>query len=416
MTRIAAMTMEEMPSPIKPREDSLSSNDQVLTPRPPPSPLETEVDSEGGPSSVEAQADPNDLSFDQRVDKVSRSLTQNNWDVLLIGRRLSNSKKLDRNYKTHRISLIFNNGFLFYAEYNLRLFFFLLLKKVHVLHANDLDTLLPMWLLSKVKKVPLVYDSHEFFLGVPEIQNKKMVKFIWKLIERIIFPRLKHVFTVNESIAKLYQNAYNVNVKVLRNVPEQTKIDLIKTKSNLNLPSQKPVVILQGSGINVDRGAEELLEAIALQDQFFLCVIGKGDVFEKLRERALRQDLSKKTMFIDAIPYEEMMQYTMLSDIGVSLDKPNNLNYEFSLPNKFFDYIKAGIPVVSSHLIEIRKLVEQFNCGAMTTSHDPHDILDALQYAFKNKSSFKKGILQAKEELVWEKEVINLINCYQAIA
>ena len=343
-------------------------------------------------------------------------MTQNNWDVLLIGRRLSNSKKLDRNYKTHRISLIFNNGFLFYAEYNLRLFFFLLLKKVHVLHANDLDTLLPMWLLSKVKKVPLVYDSHEFFLGVPEIQNKKMVKFIWKLIERIIFPRLKHVFTVNESIAKLYQNAYNVNVKVLRNVPEQTKIDLIKTKSNLNLPSQKPVVILQGSGINVDRGAEELLEAIALQDQFFLCVIGKGDVFEKLRERALRQDLSKKTMFIDAIPYEEMMQYTMLSDIGVSLDKPNNLNYEFSLPNKFFDYIKAGIPVVSSHLIEIRKLVEQFNCGAMTTSHDPHDILDALQYAFKNKSSFKKGILQAKEELVWEKEVINLINCYQAIA
>ena len=343
-------------------------------------------------------------------------MTQNNWDVLLIGRRLSSSKKLDRNYKTHRISLIFNKGFLFYAEYNLRLVFFLLFKKIHVLHANDLDTLLSMWLLSKLKKVPLVYDSHEFFLGVPEIQNKKMVKFIWQLIERMIFPRLKHVFTVNESIAQLYYKAYNVNVKVLRNVPEKSKIDLIKTKLDLNLPSDKPVVILQGSGINVDRGAEELLEAIALQDQFFLCVIGKGDVFKQLKERALSQDLSKKTMFIDAIPYKEMMQYTMLSDVGVTLDKPNNLNYEFSLPNKFFDYIKAGIPVVSSHLIEIRKLVEQFNCGTMTTSHDPHEILDALQYAFENRSSFKKGIRQAKAELVWEKEVIDLINCYQEIA
>ena len=124
-------------------------------------------------------------------------MTQNNWDVLLIGRRLSSSKKLDRNYKTHRISLIFNKGFLFYAEYNLRLIFFLLFKKIHVLHANDLDTLLSMWLLSKLKKVPLVYDSHEFFLGVPEIQNKKIVKFVWQLIERMIFPRLKHVFTVN---------------------------------------------------------------------------------------------------------------------------------------------------------------------------------------------------------------------------
>ena len=131
----------------------------------------------------------------------------------------------------------------------------------------------------KLKKVPLVYDSHEFFLGVPEIQNKNGEIHL-KLIERIIFPRLKHVFTVNESIAKLYQNAYNVNVKVLRNVPEQTKIDLIKTKSNLNLPSQKPVVILQGSGINVDRGAEKLLEAIALQDQFF-CVLLVREMYLK---------------------------------------------------------------------------------------------------------------------------------------
>ena len=178
-------------------------------------------------------------------------MTQNNWDVLLIGRRLSSSKKLDRNYKTHRISLIFNKGFLFYAEYNLRLVFFLLFKKIHVLHANDLDTLLSMWLLSKLKKVPLVYDSHEFFLGVPEIQNKKMVKFIWQLIERMIFPKLKHVFTVNESIAQLYYKAYNVSAKVLRNVPEKSKIDLIKTKLDLNLPSDKPVVILQGSGITV---------------------------------------------------------------------------------------------------------------------------------------------------------------------
>ena len=104
-----------------------------------------------------------------------------------------------------------------------------------------------MWLLSKLKKVPLVYDSHEYFLGVPEIQNKKMVKFIWQLIERMIFPKLKHVFTVNESIAKLYQNAYNVNVKVLRNVPEnKTKIDLIKTKSDLNLPRPKACCHITG--------------------------------------------------------------------------------------------------------------------------------------------------------------------------
>ncbi len=343
-------------------------------------------------------------------------MIQNNWNVLLIGRKFSHSKTLDRSYNTHRIPLIFNTGFLFYAEFNFRLFFFLLFKKVHVLHANDLDTLLSMWLLSKIKRIPLIYDSHEFFLGVPEIQNKRFVKFIWRFIEEMIFPKLKYVFTVNESIAKLYFNKYGVNVNVLRNLPETTIIDLTKSKLELNLPSHNPIVILQGSGINVDRGAEELLEAIALQDHFFLCVIGKGDVFEKLKQRSLNQDLLEKTMFVDAIPYGEMMQYTMLADIGVSLDKSNNLNYQYSLPNKFFDYIKGGIPVVSSNLIEIKKLIEKYKCGTLTRSHKPQDILDALHYAYEHKSIFSNGILHAREDLTWEKEVIDLINCYDKIA
>ena len=114
----------------------------------------------------------NDLSYDQRVAKVCNSLMLHGLEVVLVGRKLKSSKSLEREYQTKRFKLLFNTGFLFYAEYNLRLFFWLLICKKAIYHANDLDTLLPMWLISKLKKSIVVYDSHEYFLGEPEIQNR----------------------------------------------------------------------------------------------------------------------------------------------------------------------------------------------------------------------------------------------------
>ena len=188
------------------------------------------------------------------------------------------------------------------------MFFYLLFKKCDVLHANDLDTLLAVWLAAKFKRKPIIYDSHEYFLGVPEIQNRKLVKFVWQKIEEFIFPKLQNVFTVNLSIAELYKSEYELSVNVLRNLPENKQLNHAKSKAELNLPEDKPIVILQAQGSMFDRGAEELLEAIAIQEELFLCVVGKGDVFPQLKVRAKADDLKIKP-FVDAIPYEDMMQY-----------------------------------------------------------------------------------------------------------
>ncbi len=131
----------------------------------------------------------NDLTTDQRVAKVCDTLTKMGFSVLLIGRKLKNSENINRNYKIVRFRLLFNKGFLFYAEYNLRLFFKLLFLKKDVLLSNDLDTLLPNYLIHKIFKTKLVYDSHELFTEVPELTNRPFVQKFWLTIEKNIFTK-----------------------------------------------------------------------------------------------------------------------------------------------------------------------------------------------------------------------------------
>ena len=254
----------------------------------------------------------NDLSFDQRVDKVCTTLINNGFDVLLIGRKLKESMPISRDYQTTRMKLLFTKGAFFYAFFNLRLFFKLLFVKVDVFHANDLDTLLANRWASKLRGKPLIYDSHEYFTGVPEIQDRPKVKKAWEKIEKSIFPKLKYIFTVNQSIADLYRNQYNKEVHVLRNVPKSDDLKKTKSRSDLGIPLDKKIVLVQGTGINIDRGIEQLLEAIAIMDTAILYIVGSGDVLHQLQERSKAQDLNNKVVFVGKLPYTEMMQLLLM--------------------------------------------------------------------------------------------------------
>ena len=359
----------------------------------------------------------NDLCHDQRVAKVCESLSKQGYDVLLVGRKLNNSQPIVRDYKTHRIKLLFNQGFLFYAEFNFRLFFYLLFKKTHVYHSNDLDTLLANWLSASLRRKKIVYDTHEYFTGVPEIQNKPIIKWFWQTIEKIIFPRLTHVFTVNESIANLYEKDYGVKPKIMRNIPSKKDIVKLKNREDLNLPFDKIVVILQGAGINVDRGSEELIEAIATSNDFFLCVVGGGDVIDVLKKRCLNTDLVDKVKFVGKLPYEKMMQYTFNSNIGVSLDKDTNINHKFSLPNKIFDYMKAGIPTLATDLVEVSNVISSFNIGYTINDLKPETIVNGLEHLTEclKKDEFKDNFALASSKLNWENESKKLIELYDEI-
>src|SRR5205085_9496082 len=151
--------------------------------------------------------------------------------------------------------------------------------------SNDLDTLLPNFISSRIKKVPLVYDSHEYFTEVPELINHPFKRSVWLAIEKWIFPKLKFVMTVNNSIAKIYSEKYKVNVRVVRDVPFTPDKSLNdEQRKNWGIPVDKKVFLFQGAGINIDRGAEEAISAIKNVEGAVLLFIGGGDVIDKLKE------------------------------------------------------------------------------------------------------------------------------------
>ncbi|MFA6923113.1 MAG: glycosyltransferase [Bacteroidales bacterium] len=365
----------------------------------------------------------NDLSTDQRVDKVCLFLTKLGFEVTLIGRRKKNSLQLEkRQYKTERMLLLFEKGPFFYAEYNIRLFFFLLRTKSDLLVSNDLDTLLANYFTKLIKRSDFVYDTHEYYTGTPELANRPFVRSIWKRIEKSIFPKLKYVFTVNQSIADLYKSEYGIELKVVRNIPSKSlkeklnfNISQEKKKSEFGLPVNKKIILLQGAGINIQRGAEEAVLAMNYIDEAILLIIGDGDILHLLKKMVKENNLTKKVIFIDKLPYLKLLEYTILADIGLTLDKDTNINYRYSLPNKLFDYIYCEVPVLASSLIEIKNIIEKYNIGKIIETHEPQHIASKIKSMLNNNGNIKKwkeNLKIAANELCWENEEKELLKVY----
>ncbi len=354
----------------------------------------------------------NDLVTDNRVNKTCLTLIECGYKVVLIGRKLPNSLPIPNwSFKVVRMNFLFKKGPLFYLFFNFRLFFKLLFTKSDLLFANDLDTLLPNYIISKLKKTPLIYDSHELYCEVPELINSPFKRNIWLSIEKYIVPKLKNCLTVNYSIAKIFEEKYKVNFTTVRNIPDIPNEFIAKTKLELNLPLNKKIIILQGAGINVDRGAEELVDAMQFIENTVLLIIGSGDVWEILKQKIKLKKLESKVILINKLPKVELMHYTFNSDIGVTIDKNTNLNYYYSLPNKFFDYLHAQLPILASRLPELETIILNYNIGVFINNHDPKHIAKKISEALASPdyTNYKNNTKKAIANFNWQNEKLNLI-------
>lgn len=343
---------------------------------------------------------------DQRMQRISSVLKEMNFNVLLVYRpfvKYGNSVKNSELNKVdlHTIKPLFNSGILFYLWYNVLLFFKLLFKKIDIFYAVDSDTLVAMMCLSKLKSKPLVYDAHEYFAEVPELQGKAIKKWIWHQITDIGVKYSKLCITVSVSLAKALKIRYKKPFNVIRNVPfyhQEPKV----------IPFQNPTIIYQGA-LNKGRELELLIEVMKDLPQFKLLLVGEGDLSATLRELVQKFKLTN-VVFKGILNPEELKAISSQCFVGYNLLDANSLSYYYSLSNKYFDYIQAGIPSISSHLPEYEFLNSEYGCG-VCIMNTKDALIDAILKFYSDDfyyNKLKENALIAAEKLNWNHESVRL--------
>lgn len=349
----------------------------------------------------------NDLYYDQRMQRICNSLAENGFDPVLVGRKLPTSPTLhNSNFFQKRLHCWFTKGKLFYIEYNVRLFFFLLFKKMDAVCAIDLDTILPCLFISKWKKIPRVYDAHELFTELKEVVTNPFVKKIWTKIEKYSVPQFQHGYTVSESIAEEFHKRYGVNYEVIRNL---TILKSLEPK-----PDKEKFILYQGA-VNEARGFESLIPAMKKIDHK-LIICGDGNFMAQLKQLIHENNVAGKIELKGMLPPEQLWEISHHAWIGITLAENTGLNQYYSLANKFFDYMHACLPQVAMNFPEYRKINEQFKVAILIDDILPETIADALNNLLSNDvlyNEMKENCRKAREIFNWQQEKDKLVSFYK---
>jgi len=354
----------------------------------------------------------NDISTDQRMMRICSSLSANGYDVKIIGRMLKNSLPLNDevNYKQIRLKCLFTKGKIFYLEYNLKLFIYLLFTKFDIASAVDLDTILPVLLVAGMKNRKTAFDAHELFTEVPELKGHNAVKRIWELVGKMAVPRIHICYTVCDSLARILGSIYEKKFTTVRNLPVLTEII-----DNEHDEFENPIILYQGS-VNKGRGLEELIKAIK-DTNFVLIIAGTGDISTQIKKKVADYQMENQVIFKGKLMPQELSKLTREAWLGYNLLDSSSLSYFYSLSNKFFDYIHAGIPVLTNDFPEYKIINQTFEVAVFSET-DARVIREKIIYLFENKDFYEKlknNCLKARQSLNWQQEEHKLMELYDAI-
>jgi glycosyltransferase involved in cell wall biosynthesis len=351
----------------------------------------------------------NDLAQDQRMNRICSSLVEAGYHSTLIGRMRSRSKPLlGKSFMQKRIPCFFERGKMFYVEYNFRLLFVLLFSKYDAYCAVDLDTIIPNYLVSKIKGKPLVYDAHEYFTELEEVVTRPFTKGVWKLIEKWIIPQVIHSYTVSEGYKKLFDDEYNTDFGIIRNA---TVLKEFETK-------QKAVkYILYQGAVNQGRGLDKLI--LAMHDvDCKLIVCGDGDILPQLKELVAENNLQSKIEFKGFVEPVELVKYTRCATIGITLFANAGLSNQYSLANRFFDYMHAGVPQLAMNYPEYKNFNSKWKIAYLLDDLSTEAIKTGLNKLLTNNTYYEllaSSCVTARTINCWQEEENKLVDIFDQV-
>ncbi|MEZ4804118.1 MAG: glycosyltransferase [Bacteroidia bacterium] len=344
---------------------------------------------------------------DQRMQRIAGALSESEWNVDLYYRNYFKNKILkpvsepSYTFNVFGIKSKFKSGILFYLAYNVQLFIKLVFKKTDMFYAVDSDTLPAFILLKTIRRKPLIYDAHEYFSEVPELSNSPFKKWVWHTITKIGVRLSKTCITVGPAISNELKRRYGKTFVSIRNVPLQRKIEFPPTDS-------LRAILYQGA-LNKDREIELLIRAMDKLPNFKCLIAGEGDLSQSLRELAKN---SSNVEFLGLLSPNALAELTPKCYAGYNLlNAEESLSYYYSLSNKYFDYMQAEIPSISSKLPEYLRLNEAFNCGVCIENNEA-ELIKIIKNWDSNPAEYQKLKENAKfaaEKNHWELEKQKLI-------
>lgn len=348
----------------------------------------------------------NDLNFDQRMIRICTSLSQAGYDVTLIGFKKKNSIPLkEYPFRQIRIPIIVEKGKLMYIDYWLKLFFLLLFSKADVLCAIDLDTILPVYYVSKLRGKKRVYDAHELFTELQEVVTRTRIYKMWKWIERHTVPHFPVGYTVGGYIAEEFNRRYGVHYQLVRNMTVLKPVVI---------PERKERFIYYQGAVNVGRCFEYLIPAMKHVDAP-LIICGEGNFFEEAVALAKQHHLEDKIIFKGYIPPEELRDYTIRAYIGITLFEAVGPSNHWSLANRFFDYMHNAVPQLCMKYPEYEQINARYEIASLIDEPTPEKIAQALNRLLEDEAYYKilqQNCMLAREEYCWQHEEKTLLKIY----
>lgn len=352
----------------------------------------------------------NDLTYDQRMQRICTSLSSAGYEVVLVGRRLKTSISLQpQSFTQKRLPCFFTKGFLFYTEYNLRLLFFLLFTKANAFCAIDLDTILPNYIASVIRRKPRIYDAHELFTELIEVVSRKRVHKVWLAVERFAVPRFAKGYTVNLFIKEEFKRRYQVDYQIVRNLPFKKEIT--------NQEKYPRFTVLYQGAVNEGRSFETLIPAMQYVDANLL-ICGSGNYFTQVQGLIQQYGVKDKVTLMGAVLPNELKAITPKCHVGVTIFESEGLNQYYSLANRFFDYMMAGIPQICVNYPEYAHFNNQYGFAYMIKDVAPQTIATAVNNLQIDNVLYKEveaNCAIANAQLNWQEEEKTLIQFWKTI-
>lgn len=354
---------------------------------------------------------PSHFCYESRILKQTKAILEaglaSKVIIIASGRPdLPATEQIDPNREVIRLSMLLHTPKTIVSklfsklEFIIRAILFLAKSRPKWIHCHSCEMLVP-GIMSKIfNRSILIYDTHE--LETERTGLTGLFKHLLKGLEQISFKFIDYTFVVSDSIGNWYLQKYpKANVAVVKNIPEcpQTITPILRSK--LGLKPQDKVFLYQGV-LGPYRGIELLLAAWEKVDSdCHLVFIGYGE-FENL----IRKRLNPNIHLLEAVPPNELLSYTSDADVGLSIIEDASLSYSFCLPNKLFEYITAGCPVIISNRPEMVRFISHYGCGWIA-SEDPNELADLVSSLDSQEIASKSlGTKKAKEENTWEAESI----------